>query len=143
MSNYRAGLAFALALSISGWAQAQDYGYSPMGRSAQAVGAPPVAQPQGYAQSMGEKAASGAANMALGWLEIPKNVINTANEMNMILGIPGGFLKGTLHTVGRTLGGIADLLTFPLPTQPIVRPSYVWENFYTETQYGPVFKTAK
>jgi putative exosortase-associated protein (TIGR04073 family) len=87
------------------------------------------------------KAASGFANMGLGWIEIPKNVINTSNEWNNVLfGMTGGLVKGTLHMLGRTVSGVVDLVTFPLPTQPIAQPPFVWQNFTMETQYGPIFK---
>ncbi|CAI8839413.1 putative exosortase-associated protein (TIGR04073 family) [Methylocaldum szegediense] len=94
-----------------------------------------------YGRDVGMKLGSGFSNIALGWVEFPKNMINTANETNVLFGISGGFLKGGLHTVGRIASGLVDVLTFPLPTEPITRPSFVWENFDVETQYGPVFKT--
>lgn len=85
------------------------------------------------------KALNGLANMTTSAIEIPKNIINTTNDSNLPYGIVGGILKGTLHTVGRILVGMVDLITFPIPTKPIVQPSYVWENFKTDTTYGELF----
>jgi putative exosortase-associated protein (TIGR04073 family) len=93
-----------------------------------------------YAQVVGRKLASGFSNMALGAAEIPKNMIITTNQTNAIFGVTGGAIKGLLHTLGRTLAGIVDIVTFPIPTQPITRPPLVWQSFETETQYGPVFQ---
>src|SRR5690606_9318069 len=88
-----------------------------------------------YGQNVGTKLGSGLSNLALGWVEFPKNMINTTNETNVIFGLSGGFLKGGLHTLGRIASGVVDVLTFPLPTQPITNPAFVWENFNAETQY--------
>ncbi|WP_454143992.1 exosortase system-associated protein, TIGR04073 family [Methylocaldum sp. MU1018] len=93
-----------------------------------------------YGRDVGVKLGSGLSNLALGWIEFPKNMINTTNETNVIFGLSGGFLKGGLHMLGRTASGLIDFMTFPLPTQPITKPVFVWENFDVETQYGPVFK---
>lgn len=103
----------------------------------QSVNTYAVAQ-ESYLNRVGDKLAVGSANVALGWLEIPKNMIVTTNEYNVVMGITGGVLKGVLHTIGRTLCGTFDLVTFPLPSQSIVKPAYVYENFKVETQYGPI-----
>jgi putative exosortase-associated protein (TIGR04073 family) len=100
---------------------------------------PAVARGDDFASHSLHKLGAGLANLALGWLEIPKNMIATANQTNVLFGISGGLLKGILHTAGRTLAGAADLLTFPLPTRPIVQPEFIWQRFGTETHYGPVF----
>ncbi|MCK5191247.1 MAG: exosortase system-associated protein, TIGR04073 family, partial [Methylococcales bacterium] len=81
---------------------------------------------QSYGSKVGNKALNGFSNMATGVLEIPKNIINVSNESNVIWGILGGSIKGVLNTVGRLATGIADLITAPLPTKPIVYPAYVW-----------------
>lgn len=100
---------------------------------------PPPPQPD-YAQLVGRKLASGFSNMALGSAEIPKNMIITTNQTNAVFGVTGGAIKGLLHTLGRTLSGMVDIVTFPIPTQPITRPPLVWQSFQTETQYGPLFQ---
>ncbi|MEW6038334.1 MAG: exosortase system-associated protein, TIGR04073 family [Pseudomonadota bacterium] len=99
----------------------------------------PAAQADDYGTTTTLKLGSGLSNLAMGWLEIPKNMINTSNQTNVLLGISGGLFKGLLHTVGRTLTGAVDFLTFPLPTQPIAHPEFVWQKFSDETSYGPAF----
>jgi putative exosortase-associated protein (TIGR04073 family) len=91
-----------------------------------------------YLHGVGDKLAAGSSNLVLGWLEIPKNMINTSNEYNIALGLTGGLVKGALHTIGRTVSGLFDVVTFPLPSTSIVQPPYVWENFDVETKYGPI-----
>lgn len=107
--------------------------------SMQVEGAPP----QSYGDKVALKLGSGLSNVAFGWVEIPKNTILTINQTNALFGAIGGPLKGALHTAGRMLCGVADLLTAPLPTEPITKPPYVWQSFDTETQYGNLFQTKK
>ena len=102
-----------------------------------------MAEEPDYGEAIRYKLGSGFSNMLLGMGEVPKNVINTANETNALFGISGGLIKGVLHTLGRTLAGTLDVLTFPAPTKPITNPAYVWQNWKTETTYGPYFAPQK
>ncbi len=94
---------------------------------------------ESYGGQIGKKLGGGLANVATGWLEIPKTVINTTNEYNVALGLTGGLFKGILHMMGRTAAGALDLITFPLPTEPVVQPEFIWKDFNVETHYEPVF----
>ncbi|MDP1667044.1 MAG: exosortase system-associated protein, TIGR04073 family [Methylobacter sp.] len=93
-----------------------------------------------YGSKVGNKALNAFANLTTSVLEIPKNMINTTNQSNVFYGIIGGLFKGIVHTAGRIGVGIADLVTIPLPTQPIAYPVYIWEDFDIDTTYGPVFR---
>ena len=95
---------------------------------------------QTYSARMGWKALDGFANMNTALMEIPKNIVKTTNESNVILGVIGGTVKGVLNTVGRFVTGVTDLVTFPIVTKPIVSPGHVWEDFDAETTYGQVFR---
>ncbi|MDO9425007.1 MAG: exosortase system-associated protein, TIGR04073 family [Methylobacter sp.] len=96
-----------------------------------------------YGSKVGNKALNAFANLTTGVLEIPKNIINTTNQSNIIYGVVGGLFKGLVHTAGRIGVGIADLVTIPLPTKPIAQPLYIWEDFDVDTTYGPVFRLDK
>ncbi len=109
------------------------------------VATPPVnraheTQHRSYGGKVGNKALNAFANLTTGVLEIPKNIINTTNKSNIIYGAVGGLFKGMVHTAGRIGVGITDLITIPLPTQPIAQPAYIWDNFDVDTTYGPVFR---
>jgi putative exosortase-associated protein (TIGR04073 family) len=97
-------------------------------------------KPQSYGERISEKAVSSFANLATGWLEMPKNVINTTNQSNIIYGFTGGLAKGMIHTAGRMGVGIADLITLPLATKPMIYPLYIWEDFDVDTNYGDVMR---
>ena len=100
-------------------------------------------QQQSFGQKGDNKALNAFANLTTSTLEIPKNIINTMNQSNFFYGVFGGFLKGLVNTLGRTGCGIVDLITLPLPTQPIVYPAYVWDDFDVDTTYGEVFRLDK
>ncbi|MDI1292896.1 MAG: exosortase system-associated protein, TIGR04073 family [Methylobacter sp.] len=97
-------------------------------------------QCRSYGGKVGNKALNAFANLTTGVLEIPKNIINTTNQSNIVYGTVGGLFKGLIHTAGRIGVGIADLVTIPLPTMPIAQPEYIWEDFDVDTSYGPVFR---
>lgn len=95
---------------------------------------------QSYPEKVGEKALSGFANVSTALYEIPKNIINTTNQSNVVFGFTGGLAKGLLNTMGRVMVGVADLATTLIITKPIVSPGHVWEDFDTDTTYGEVMR---
>ena len=99
-----------------------------------------VQKPESYEQIISTKLGSGFSNVTLAIMEVPKNVINTSNEVNLALGVTGGLFKGFLHMGGRSLAGVLDLLTFPIPTVPITAPPYPWQDYTHDTRYNPLFK---
>ena len=97
-------------------------------------------QERSYGQIVGRKAANGFANIGTAILEVPKNIINTTNESNLLFGLTGGTIKGLLHMMGRMGAGITDATTMLFPTQPILEPAYPWQDFDKETQYNAIFR---
>lgn len=98
---------------------------------------------ESYGQTVGRKALSGFANIGMSFLEIPKNIINITNDSNIVFGLAGGGLQGLVNMGGRTIVGISDLILAPLPTQPIIQPLYVWQDFESDTAYGPIFRLCR
>ena len=98
---------------------------------------------ESYGDTVARKVSSGFANLGLSVLEVPKNIIIVSNQTNVLFGLAGGLVLGGVDLLGRTGAGILDLVTAPLPTQPIVYPLYVWQDFNTATAYGPIFKPVK
>lgn len=82
-----------------------------------------------YMNRAGTKIISGIANVATGWMELPKNLSYwSAKNDSIIAGLPEGLLWGLYHTVARTGNGALDFITFWLPTFPSPDPVFVWEN---------------
>lgn len=92
---------------------------------------------ESYGQTVGRKLVQGLANITMGMAEIPKNIIIVNNESNFAYGFVGGTFKGMIVAAGRMGVGILDLVTAPIPSYPIVYPAYVWDDFYTDTSFGP------
>ncbi|WP_256207482.1 exosortase system-associated protein, TIGR04073 family [Nitrosomonas marina] len=89
-----------------------------------------------YFSKAGMKILSGVANVATGWLELPKNIILwNQREQSQFIGWTEGILRGAVHTASRTGSGVLDLATFWLPTYPTPNPSLIWDDFYQESEY--------
>lgn len=112
-----------------------------------------------YIRQVGDKALNGFTNIVTGPLELPKSIINQVNynysdtgnysisngydsnpDDNIVYGILGGVISGSINTAGRIVTGVTDLVTAPLPTKPIVQPRYVWDDFDKPNSYGQVFR---
>jgi len=102
-----------------------------------------VAMAQSYPYASGEKFVGGITNVVTGFVELPKNMINATEERGLPYGMTVGFATGIMHTVGRTLVGALDLVTFMIPTGSSVAPLYIWNNFHSETVYGTYYNTSE
>ena len=89
-------------------------------------------------QSIGLKAANAGINIGTAILEVPKNIINTTNDSNIVYGLGGGTFKGIINMCGRFGTGLFDLLTLPWKTKPIPSPVRPWNDFGVDTTYGKV-----
>jgi len=92
-------------------------------------------QDYNYISTASEKLLTGLANTATGLGELPKNVILTTRRDTIAHGMTFGVVSGVMHTVGRTVIGVFDVVTFWIPTPPSIQPTYVWEDFSVETSY--------
>ena len=95
----------------------------------------PSVQAEGYFKTFGDKVSQGLGNMAFGFIEIPKNVINISDEQNIFVGMTWGVLRGVAHGVGRTLVGATEFISAPIPTGEFAAPAYVWDRFSEDSRY--------
>jgi len=95
----------------------------------------PSAMANDYSDQVVDKFSRGFANTLTGWVELPKNVVNVSKEQNIGMGLTVGLLKGIAHSVGRTVVGAVELVTFFVPNKQVVEPRYSWD-FSKETTYG-------
>ena len=96
---------------------------------------PKAVMAESYHMNAAEKLVGGIANVATGFIELPKTMIVTSQRENLLYGMTIGLVKGVMHTAGRTLIGALNVATFLFPTDPWVEPQYVWEDLGTETSY--------
>jgi len=89
-----------------------------------------------YGNQVGDKFVRGFANTATGWVELPKNIVNTTKKDNLAYGLTVGLVMGVVHTVGRTVVGAVELVTFFVPTPEYLDPRFAWEPFEKDTSYG-------
>jgi len=95
----------------------------------------PISHADGYVSDVSAKFTRGFANLFTGIGEVPKNIADASSKTNPVVGGTGGLINGTLHTLGRTATGIFDVITSPIPTESLVQPEYVWEDFKKPTTY--------
>jgi putative exosortase-associated protein (TIGR04073 family) len=90
------------------------------------------ASPQEVVDGMANKIARGVANVATGWLELPKQIYITCKEEGYAKGLTVGPLKGIGMTLVRTAAGVGETVTFlvayPGFYDPFVDPPYVWQK---------------
>ncbi|MFA6162415.1 MAG: exosortase system-associated protein, TIGR04073 family [Methylobacter sp.] len=97
---------------------------------------PYTAMAEGYPAKVGEKLGTGIVNVVTGVVEIPKTIMVTNRAHDPAYAATAGFMTGIVHMLGRTLCGAVDLVTFMIPTQPLIKPDYIWKNFDRETSYN-------
>jgi len=97
---------------------------------------PYVANASSYPAKMGVKLGNGITNVVTGLGEIPKNIMIANRTDGPAYAATAGVMTGFLHMLGRALCGATDLVTFMIPTKPIVRPGFIWQDFKKETTYG-------
>lgn len=90
---------------------------------------------QALAQSPIRKLGRGAANTAMGFLEIPANIVDVVEEEGPIAALTYGIARGVAMAVLRTSVGVYELVTFILPFpenyEPILEPEFMMgeENY--------------
>jgi len=86
-----------------------------------------------FANDPGTKLTRGVTNSLTGLLEVPLTIGEEWKASNnMAVGIFVGAGKGLVWGFMRTLSGLYDLLTFPIPIpekyDSIMKPDYVWRT---------------
>jgi len=74
-----------------------------------------VISTEAYAQNPPAKLGRGILNTLTGFLEIPLKVIRVSKSDGVPMGISVGLIKGIGWGLFRTLAGVYEILTFPIP----------------------------
>lgn len=96
---------------------------------------------ESYPEKASEKLGTGIVNVVTGFVEIPKNMIIESDEKGVAYGVTIGFITGIVQSVGRTLTGALDIITFMIPTKPLIVPDLIWKDFDKKTYYQPQWQT--
>jgi putative exosortase-associated protein (TIGR04073 family) len=82
------------------------------------------------------KLGRGAANLGLGVMAIPSQVIDTTRTHGPTVGVTWGLIKGTGLFVATEAVGLFELMTCPFATPPgytpILDPEFPWQRFTAE-----------
>ena len=94
-----------------------------------------------YPAQIGGKLGIGLINAATGIVELPKSIMVESSKEGIGMGMSVGLLKGMTNMVGRSFFGMLDVVSFPIPTKPMVTPAVVFQDFGEETTYGSGWET--
>lgn len=80
-----------------------------------------------------DKLKRGAINIITSPVEVARDIHNTTEEKNLLVGWTIGFVKGLGEGLVRFGAGVIDLLTFPFNfpegrKAPLLDPEYVWQK---------------
>lgn len=85
--------------------------------------------PSALAQNPIRKLGRGMANILTGFLELPANVVDAAEEDGFIAAVTYGIVKGFAMSLLRTTVGVYETVTFiiplPLGYTPILEPEFM------------------
>ena len=80
------------------------------------------------------KLGRGIVNVLTGWIEIPKNVAVEWKKTDPFSGVVIGTVKGFGWGWGRTVSGVYDIVTFPLPVpedyNPLMEPEFILPDIW-------------
>lgn len=86
------------------------------------------------AGDMGRKLGRGVVNTSTGWIEFPKAMYVMSQEWGPAFGVVFGSLHGLEASAVRTLAGVYEAATFPVPIPagytPVVMPTsaFTWQG---------------
>ena len=84
--------------------------------------------------SAARKVGRGVANVTLGVLAIPGEIVQTTRERGVFVGATWGLAKGVGMLVAHEVVGVWEVMTCPFETppgfKPILAPEYPWGYFY-------------
>lgn len=94
-----------------------------------------------YGAQIAGKFGIGLINATTGIVEIPKTMMAVSEADGLAKGLSLGLFQGMGNMLGRTFLGMLDVISFPIPTKPLINPPVVFEDFGVETSYGSGWET--
>lgn len=87
-------------------------------------------EPANLETQISQKFLRGVINLSTGWMEIPRQVYEVGQNEGWVTGVLRGPFDGIGMFFARTVAGVVEVATFPVPLptyQPILSPAYAWE----------------
>ena len=85
----------------------------------------------GLAAQIGTKLARGLTNFGFGWVERPKQIYLVGRDRGWLAGTFRGPVEGLGMFGARTIAGMYEIFSFPVPLpphyQPLMQPEFVWQ----------------
>jgi len=94
-----------------------------------------------YPAKVGGKFLIGMMNATTGIVELPKTIMTESSNEGIAMGMSVGVIKGMTNMLGRSFLGMMDVVSFPIPTKPLITPPVVFQDFDQETTYGNGWET--
>jgi len=95
--------------------------------------------------SSARKLGRGFANLGLGVIALPGEVVETTREKGPFMGATWGVVKGVGMTVVTELVGVWEIVTcpfqFPPDWKPILSPEFPWQHFQADQRVDPARRT--
>lgn len=92
--------------------------------------------PAAYAQDPGSKLLRGVVNTVSGFLELPFTIYKVSKAEGYPTGLTLGLGKGLVNSVYRTVVGLYEVVTFPIPApagyESILTPDTLLETLETD-----------
>ena len=92
--------------------------------------------------SPARKLGRGFANLGLGVLTLPAEVVDTGRRHGPFVGATWGLVKGVTLTAVTEVVGVWEILTAPYPFppefKPILSPEFPWQRFDSESRREPL-----
>ncbi len=89
------------------------------------------AEEPSVAEQIAMKFARGTVNFTTGWAELPKQIYLVGHREGLMMGALRGPIDGLGMFIARTIAGVYEVLTFPVPLppqyQPMLKPDYIWQ----------------
>ena len=94
-----------------------------------------------YPARIAGKLGIGLINTVTGIIELPKSMMVESAKDGIGMGLSLGFIQGMTNMMGRTLIGMMDVVSFPIPTKPMITPPVIFQDFGQETTYATGWET--
>ncbi|AKJ64508.1 exosortase system-associated protein, TIGR04073 family [Kiritimatiella glycovorans] len=81
----------------------------------------------GYMEKIMRKLGRGVANVASSPIELLSNMQDVTEDSGLLAGLTYGTVRGVGHGVARIGVGAAEILSFYVPSEPVIHPEFVMD----------------